>query len=426
MDCILFGEAESYITQFFDIYKASDNHEEFLENIAKNLSFAYVPLFYKAAETDNNIVKKVEPIFSFAKPNIKVSYVSDLNQISTKTSILTSKTTFKNTCLIETGRGCPHGCRFCSAGFIYRPPRFYPKANILKSIEKGKKLTKKIGLVSAAVSDHPSINEICIETCQMDLQTSFSSFRADVLSKNVLSSLGKSSVKTATIAPEAGSQRMRDIINKNISEKEILSCTDYLVSAGIINLKLYFLIGLPFEVEEDINEIIDLIKKIKQVFLESSKKQKKIGTITVSINPFIPKPSTPFQWVGFTQEKILKKRMKNIKNALKKISNVVIKTESIKQAKINSFLSRADRNASDILEAAHKLGWTKAFTNYKEYIGPIIYDTWNIDFDLPWDIVDTGLKKSFLIQEYKKAKLAKTTPPCPVIDCKKCKICKQD
>ena len=336
------------------------------------------------------------------------------------------KCSFQNTYLIETGRGCPHGCRFCSAGFIYRPPRFYPKKNILKSIEKGKKLTNKIGFVSAAVSDHPSINEICEKTCQLGLQASFSSFRADVLSQNVLSSIGKSSVKTATIAPEAGSQRMRNIINKNISEDEILNCTDYLVSSGIINLKLYFLIGLPFEEPEDIYEIVDLIKKIKQTFLQASKKQKKIGTITVSINPFIPKPSTPFQWVGFTSEKILKKRIQIIKNALKKIANVVVKIESIKQAKINAFLSRADRKAADIIEAAHAQGWTKTLKDNKKYIEPIIYNTWDTELDLPWDIVDTGLKKSFLIKEFKKAKLANTTLPCPIIDCKKCKICKKN
>lgn len=424
MDCILFGEAESYINQFFNIYKAAGNKDEALKSIATELSFAYIPKFYKASKTNDNIVQKVKPINSFVTPTIKVNYVSDLNTISTKTSILTSETTFQNTCLIETGRGCPHGCRFCSAGFIYRPPRFYSKANIIKSITKGKELTDKIGFVSAAVSDHPSINKICEKTYELGLQPSFSSFRADVLSKNVLSSLGKSSIKTATIAPEAGSQRMRNVINKNISEEEILSCTDYLVSSGIINIKLYFLIGLPFEEKEDIYQIVELIKKIKLVFLESSKKQKKIGTITVSINPFIPKPSTPFQWVGFTHEKILKKRIKIIKDSLKKVANVVVKSESVKNAKINAFLSRADRNAADIIETAYKFGWTKTLKNFKEYVNPVIYDTWDVNNELPWDIVDTGLKKSFLIKEFKKAKLAKTTLPCPVIDCNKCKICK--
>ncbi|MCK5096580.1 MAG: radical SAM protein, partial [Desulfobacteraceae bacterium] len=426
LDCFLLGEAETFIKHFFDIYLSSNTREETLKNLAENLPFAYIPSFYKPSDTNQNTVKKVKPIYNYAKPKIKVSYVTNLDEISTTSSILTSETTFKNIFLIETGRGCPHGCRFCSAGFIYRPPRFYSKKNIFKSIEKGKTLTNKIGFVSAAVSDHPAINEICEQALESELQPSFSSFRADVLSNNVLRSIGKSSVKTATIAPEAGSQKMRDIINKNISEIEILNCTEYLVSSGIINLKLYFLIGLPFEEDDDINEIVILIKKIKQVFLAASKKQKKIGTITVSINPFIPKPSTPFQWAGFTRDKTIKRKMNFIKNSLKKIGNIVVKTESIKHAKINAFLSRGDRKAADVLEVAHKSGWTYALKKNADYIDSIVYQTWNTNLDLPWDIIDTGLKKNYLIKEFEKAKLAKTSVPCPVIDCKKCRLCKQD
>ena len=429
-DCMLLGEAETFIKQFFDIFKSSNTKEEILENLASKLTCAYIPSFYKTSKTNENNTQKAQPVHQYANSKIKVNYVTDLNALHTTSSIITGQTSFKNTFLIETGRGCPHGCRFCSAGFIYRPPRFYSKENIFNSIEQGKKLTDKIGFVSAAVSDHPQINEICEQALKYDLKPSFSSFRADLLNKNVLSSIGKSSVKTATIAPEAGSQRMRDIINKNISEKEILECTNYLVNAGIINLKLYFLIGLPFEEEEDIDAISILIKKIKEVFLSASKKQKKIGTITISINPFIPKPSTPFQWVGFAPDKILKKKMKKIKESLKKVANVVVKTESIKQAKINTFLSRADRKAADYLEEAYKSGWTKVFKknidDSIDYIESIIYKTWDTDIELPWDIVDTGLKKSFLIKEFKRSKLEKTSLPCPVIDCDKCKICKHN
>ncbi len=425
MDCILLGEAETYIKKFFDIYKNSNTRDDTLKVLASNLPFAYIPAYYKMTDDNLTNICKVKPVKSYANPTIKSSYVENLDKIHTRSTIITPETTFKNTFLIETGRGCPHGCRFCSAGFIYRPPRFYSKKNILESIEKGKQLTDKIGFVSAAVSDHPAINEICEKTLQSGLQPSFSSFRADVLSRDVLSSIGKSSIKTATIAPEAGSQKMRDIINKNISEDEILKCTDYLVSAGIINLKLYFLIGLPFEEENDINEIVVLIKKIKQVFLTASKKQKKIGTITVSINPFIPKPSTPFQWSGFMNIKTLKKRIRTIKDSLKKVANVVVKTESIKQAKINAFLSRADRKAADYLEEAFRSGWTQTLKKDIDYVESVIHNNWDTDLDLPWDIVDTGLKKSFLIKEFKKAKLAKTSLPCPVIDCHKCNKCKE-
>jgi len=425
MDCILFGEAETYLEQFFNIYIESNSKKDVLKGLAEKLPFAYIPSFYETIQVDQKYLSSPKPKFSFADPKIKVGYVDNLNNYKTTSTILTRNTSFKDTFLIETARGCPHGCRFCSAGFIYRPPRFYSKENIMESIEKGSQLTKKIGFVSAAVSDHPDINEICEKALELELLPSFSSFRADLLSKNVLSSIGKSSIKTATIAPEAGSQRMRDIINKNISEDEILKCTDYLVDAGIINLKLYFLIGLPFETDKDIDEIIILIKKIKEVFLNASKKKKKIGTISVSINPFIPKPSTPFQWHGFTRDKTLKNRMKLIKDSLRKVPNVVVKMESLKQSKINSFLSRADRRGSDYIELAYKQGWAKTLQKNDDYVNSVIYETWPIDSDLPWDIVDTGLKKSFLINEYKRAEQAKTTLPCPIKDCHECKICKE-
>jgi radical SAM superfamily enzyme YgiQ (UPF0313 family) len=425
MDCMLFGEAENFIKSFFDIYQSSDSKEDVLKKLALNLPFAYIPSFYETDYKKRNLISRPYPKKDYANLKIKASYVENLEKLSTTSAILTEETTFKNTFLIETGRGCPHGCRFCSAGFIYRPPRFYSKENILQSVEKGKELTNKIGFVSAAVSDHPAINEICKRTLASKLQPSFSSFRADILSSNVLSSIGKASIKTATIAPEAGSQKMRDIINKNISEKEILNCTEYLVNAGIINLKLYFLIGLPFEEDIDVEAIVILIKKIKEKFLEASKKQKKIGTITVSVNPFIPKPSTPFQWSGFIPEKMLKNRMKIIKDSLKKIANVTVKTESVKQAKINAFLSRADRKGSEFIEEAYKSGWTKALKKDQDYINFIIYKTWETDSDLPWDIVDTGLKKSFLVRELKRAELGKTSLPCPVKDCKECNLCKQ-
>ena len=425
IDCFLLGEAETFLKQFFDIYRDSTTKEETLERLATNLSCAYIPKFYEFDKNSQNNIKKAQPIIEHTRSTNKISYITNLEKISTTTSILTPGTSFKNIFLIETGKGCPHGCRFCSAGFIYRPPRFYSKKSIFASLKKGKQFTDKIGFVSAAVSDHPAINEICQEACIQGLRPSFSSFRADVLSKNTLSALGRTSIKTATIAPEAGSQKMRDRINKNISEEEILNCTEYLVNSGIINLKLYFLIGLPFEEQNDIDEIVNLIKKIKQVFLTASKKQKKIGTITISVNPFIPKPSTPFQWIGFTNEKILKKRVKTIKDSIKRIANVTLKVESIKQAKINAFLSRADRNAADVIEDAIKVGWTKALKNHKDYADPIIYDDWDTDIDLPWDIVSTGLKKKFLKKELHKAEQFKTTLPCPMIDCKKCKICKQ-
>ena len=207
--------------------------------------------------------------------------------------------------------------------------------------------TDKIGLVSSAIADHPDIEAICSYGKNLNFKLSFSSLRADKLSDGLIRMLSSSGVKTATIAPEAGSERMRAIINKKIKEKTILDAAKKLVEAGIINLKLYFMIGLPFEEEDDVHAIVELTKKIKSEFLDASKKKHKIGTITLSINPFIPKPFTPFQWAPMEKESILKQRVNILHEGLKKTANVKINVESLRKAKIHALLSLGDKKTAD-------------------------------------------------------------------------------
>ena len=218
------------------------------------------------------------------------------------------------TAVIEVARGCPHGCRFCSAGYIYRPPRFRSTQSLGDSIEQGISLTDRIGLVGSAVSDLPKIGDLCGQYQDQDIRISFSSLRADGLSEELLSTLKQRDVKTATIAPDAGSERMRKVINKGINEEAILTAADTLVANGIPNLKLYFMIGLPTETADDVEAIIALCKKIKHRFLKSSRSQKRMGEITVSLNCFVPKPFTPFQWVAMDEISSLKKKIQKIKN----------------------------------------------------------------------------------------------------------------
>ena len=178
-------------------------------------------------------------------PKIKRVYLEDINQVSTSSAVVTPHTTFDRSFLVEVGRGCPHGCRFCSAGFIYRPPRFRSITQLEKTIDRGARLTDRIGLVGAAVSDLPEIEKLCRKFNDRNVRISFSSLRADRLTPELLSVLKKSNVKTATIAPEVGSERMRRVINKGITEKDVLTAATMLVENGIPNLKLYFMIGLP-------------------------------------------------------------------------------------------------------------------------------------------------------------------------------------
>ncbi len=407
MDCFLLGEAECLLETFFDTFIQEPDRNLFLRALERKVPGAYVPFLH----TDKNPFK------------IKVKYLKSLDTITTATKILTPETIFKNTFLIETLKGCPHGCRFCSAGFIYRPPRIYPVQNIYAAMDKALGKTDKIGLVSSAIADHPDISKICEYGMNNDFKLSFSSLRADKLSNEFIDSLSKANVKTATIAPEAGSKRMRDIINKKIDESDILNAAERLVNAGIINLKLYFMIGLPFERDADVLAIVNLTKKIKSVFLAASKKQKKIGTITLSINPFIPKPFTPFQWAAMTDEATLKKRIILIRQELKKIANVKINVESLKKAKIHALLSRGDQKTADLLESALDNGWSFAMKQHKAYCDSIVYRDIPIDAPLVWDFLDNHVKKEFLAKEFLKSKQEKTSAACPVIDCARCKTC---
>ncbi|MCM2285417.1 MAG: B12-binding domain-containing radical SAM protein [Desulfobacula sp.] len=407
MDLFLLGEAECLITPFFQAYGKNSPRAEFLQSLEQTVPGAYVPGLHTAG----------------SRFQIQVQYLKSLDGISTFTSILTDKTAFKDAFLIEILKGCPHGCRFCSSGFIYRPPRIYPVQTVMELMDKASGKTDKIGLVSSAIADHPDIAAICAYGTSRGFNLSFSSLRADKLSDELVGALAASGVKTATIAPEAGSERMRAVINKKISETDILDAARKLVDAGIINLKLYFMIGLPFEEEADIHAIVELTQKIKSEFLIASKKKHKIGTITLSINPFIPKPFTPFQWAPMERNRVLKQRVDIIHEGLKKTANVKVNIESLRKAKIHALLSLADQKAADILEYAAVKGWSAAMKENKAYCDAAVYGEKPLDSPLPWDFLDNRVKKEFLVKEFQKAAQGKISASCPMADCRVCRTC---
>ncbi|MBW2037176.1 MAG: radical SAM protein [Deltaproteobacteria bacterium] len=427
VNCFLIGEAEAILPAFFDVYKEHACKEDVLEALAREVPGTYVPALYRVSYAPDGTIAEFLPEDDFPA-RIQRPFVRDLSSCDTRSTILTPNTTFDNTCLIEAGRGCPHGCRFCAAGFVYRPPRFRSRTNLEKSLREAALRAKKIGLVAAAVSDVPDIASICRSALDANVQLSFSSLRADGLRPEFLEILNQTGVKTATIAPDGGSERMRRVINKGISEDTLLTAVEFLVRAGIPNIKLYFMVGLPTETMADVEAVVTLCKKVKHRFLKASRKRQKIGRITVSLNSFIPKPFTPFQWVPFEDINILKAKIKHVKDGLRRVANVQVHADIPRWAYIQALLSRGDRRTADLLVAAHENSGNWARILKESVLNPDFYVYRERSFDevLPWDFIDHGIKKSYLISEYRKSLRAETTPPCAAGRCTACGVCKKD
>ncbi len=424
IDCFLLGEAEIALPPFFDAYDPASNRQTNLVRIARIVPGAYVPAYYTPVYHPDGTLQNRE-VASRVPRTVKPPWFQDLADEPAFGSIVTPDTIFKNTCLIEVARGCPHGCRFCSAGYVYRPPRFQSPQVLKQCLDQAAAVTSRVGLVGTAVSDLPSLEEVCRHAARKGLQVSFSSLRADAMNADLVKVLKQSRVKTATLAPDAGSARMRRIINKGISESQILKAAAMLVAGGIPNLKLYFMVGLPWEAEEDVLAIIELTRKVKTAFLEASRERGRIGKITVSLNAFVPKPFTPFQWTPMDTRKSLRAKIKTVRNTLRKIPNIQVQAENLRDSYIQALLARGDRRVADLLKSAHNHqgNWSQTFKEAS--LDPDFFVTRQRPTDelLPWSFIDHGLKKSFLVSEYRRAEKAQTSSDCPVEGCKVCGVC---
>jgi radical SAM superfamily enzyme YgiQ (UPF0313 family) len=423
IDCFLIGEAEALIEAFFARFDPSAPRLPFLLAAARDLPGVYVPAFYQDSYHADGTPASLTPLVSVPETVTRV-YARDIAGFTTDSAIITPEASFENAHLIEVSRGCPHGCRFCAAGYVYRPPRFRPLPELLHAMQQAAAHTCKVGLLGAAVSDLPDLKAICEFGSRSDMQLSFSSLRADALDETLIAALKTGRLKTATIAPETGSERMRRVINKGLDEQAILKAAEALVENGIPNLKLYFMVGLPTETDIDVDETAALVRKIKHRFLKSSRERGHMGDITVSLNSFVPKPFTPFQWTAMDDVPTLKRKSKSVRQALQKIPNVRVHTDVPRWAQIQALLSRGDRRVSQLLLSAHENqgNWPQTFKASPLNPSFFIHRERPRTERLPWDFIDHGLDKNFLWNEYQRALQAKSTLPCPA-EPDKCGIC---
>ncbi len=388
-DICFIGEAEEMLSEFLDVYKSSADKSELLKR-SLDIQGLYVPAFYSVSyDTEGKISGR--HYAEDAPPIIKRRYLEDLSTSSIATTIVTTETEFSDMYLIEIMRGCPWSCRFCVAGQIYNPTRKKELQAVEDEINRALSRTKRIGLIGPSLSDYPYIREV-LKIPGVDF--SITSLRATIKSAELVSFM--KGHKSVSIAPEAGTERLRKVINKRITEEDILQTSEYLFSEGIETLRLYFMVGLPTETIEDVEGIVDLVKKIKNVTPK--------GRITVSISTFVPKPFTPFQWHPMEKPSEVKERLRMIKKNLLPIRGINVFHDVLKYAYMQGFFSMGDRRVSKAIEEMQRMNdWRKAAESAGLNKDFYLFRKKELNEILPWDFIDSGISKEKLWAEYQEA-----------------------
>lgn len=402
IDAICIGEGEDVIPAILaTLLSPVDNGRHGLLRALSAIPGVYIPAFYHP-RYQGVALAGYDTEAGAPLPVTRAPVCLEQHEPSAS-QILTDNTEFGDMFLVEVSRGCPRGCRFCSSGFIYGAFRQQPFDNIVALIDEGLIHRSKVGLVGAAVSDYAGIGRLCRYIVDKGARVSVSSLRIDRIDTEMLDALIASGHKTISLAPEGGSQRMRDVIRKNLTEKQILDACEMLIEHDILNLKLYFIIGLPGETETDLDEMIRLVETIRERVIERGRVNKRLGEITVSVNPFIPKPFTPFQWCGMEPLPSLERKMKLLESRLKRLSNVKLKVESLRESYLQALLSRGDRRLSPLLiEMAEGANLKKAARSYGIDTGWYVERTIAADELLPWSIIGTADMVT-LRREYERA-----------------------
>lgn len=426
VDAFFLGEGEAGAVPFFQVLASGappGDRGRLLQELARTVPGAYVPAGYRPRYHRDGTLAAFEAQAGFPEKVI-APHLPELAPYPTHSHILAPQSEWGEMFLVETGRGCSRGCRFCAAGFVYRPPRERQLAELWTQVQPGLLQKRKVGLVGAAVSDHPAVKDLCRQILAAGGTLGISSLRADSADAELFGLLAQGGVRSVALAPEAGSDRLRRVLNKGLTQEDLARAALALSEAGIPQLRLYFMVGLPTETREDVSEIPRLVKFLSHRVIKESRGKRRLGLITLSLSSFVPKPFTPFQWTSFMEVAELKKRLKMVAREFHGVKEVRVHTDLPKWAYVQALLARGDRRVGDILLAAQERGWTRALTE-----NPVNPDFFTLrerrpDELFPWDFIDHGLKKDYLWEEYQRALEEKETPPCRPAVCSRCGVCR--
>jgi radical SAM superfamily enzyme YgiQ (UPF0313 family) len=312
---------------------------------------------------------------------------------------------------------------------MYRPVRYRSAVALRPEIARGLSERRTIGLVGAEMASQPGIASLCQEIANGGGRPSPSSLKADIITPALARALGAGGNRSVTVAPEAGSERMRRVINKNLTEDEILRAAEWLVGGGVEAMKLYVMVGLPTETDADVDGIVDLATKVRARLMSSG--QPKVGRILVSINPFVPKPWTPFQWEPMASIGDVKRKLARVRRQLAAVPALQVETESPREAYLQTLLSRGDRRIAPLLVRLHETHddwWAvlKAASGGRDdVVDPdrFVHRAYDADELLPWDFIDHQVDKRYLLAERRKAYGELQTPPCDTHTCHTCAAC---
>ncbi|HTI36721.1 MAG TPA: radical SAM protein [Vicinamibacterales bacterium] len=413
-DVIAAGEGEVLIPALIDAIGQATGRGQLLELLTAARGF-YVPSFYDVRYNADGTLAAFEPRPNTgAPPVVRKAAVKTTEALDPpSTVIFTPDTEFGSRLLVEVVRGCANLCRFCWAGYNYLPVRPFPADRILELARIARPHATRVGLVSIALCDHPDIERILSGLLELGYTISPASLRLDDLTEPIVRMLKQSGERTITIAPETGSDRLRRVINKTVTNAEILDKADLIFANGIENLKLYFMIGLPTETDEDLSAIRDLTGELHDIMLRHARSKGRIGRIVASVNPLVPKPGTAYQWLPMEDPAVTDRKARRLRSLVADLDNVYFNIKSERHSYYQALLSLGDRRVAPAIEAAERNGgnWRAAVAETGIDADFYIFRDRSSDAVLPWDIIDGGMKETFFRGEFDKALRAEWTLP---------------